>query len=181
MDQTNQLNKNFLIIVFVVVVATLAAGYYFGAATEKTKAAESRAALVKEIFGPALSIGNVFGEIIEISSDKKSFIIEAPNMFQVNLPAEYRRKIITLVPETKITLYEQKNPDVFAKEMEEYAQKQKIAKNGSSLSRPIPVIEKEINPDGLRVGDMASVIFSPEFGKNFLDSELTAVSISVSR
>lgn len=164
MDQTHQLNKNFLIIVFVVAVAALAAGYYFGAAAEKTKAATSRAALVKEIFAPVLTIANVFGKILEISSDQKSLILEVPNMFQVNLPAEYRRKRITVVPETKIVLFEQKIFDAPAA--------------GRS---PISVVEKEITIGDLKIGDQVSVIFSPESGKTFFDSEFTAVSISVNR
>lgn len=180
MEYSDQFKKNFLIIVFV--VAALAVGYYFGAQAEKTKAAESRAALVKEIFDPAVSsVSNVFGKIIEISSDKKSFIVESSGVFQVNLPAEYRRKRIVITPETTFVLYEQKAPDLFAMETEEYRKKQTTAKNGLSLNRPIPVIEKEISSDGLRVGDMAGVIFAPESGKNFLDSEFTAVSISVNR
>lgn len=181
MNQNNKTLTYFACIVLAV-VAVLAAGYYFGAQAEKTKAAASRAALVKEIFSPVLSIANVFGKITEISSDKKSFVIEVPNMFQVNLPAEYRRKHIAIVSETKVVLFEQKDSDVLAKEMEEFRKKQIGAKGVSSAGNPpIPVVEKEINSDGLRVDDMVSVIFSPESGKTFFDNELAAVHISVNR
>lgn len=179
----NQNNKTLYIVIIVFIVAfASAAGYYFGAEVEKTKAAESRTALVKEIFGPALSVANVFGKIIEISPDKQSFIIEAPNMFQVTLPEEYRRKRIAIIAETAFALFEQKDQGAFAKEMDEFRKKQVAAKNGLSVgTSPVPYIEKEINSDDLKVGDMVSVIFAPESGKNFLDSEFSAVHITVSR
>lgn len=163
MEQNNKNLMHFVGIILVVAVA-LAAGYYFGATAEKTKAAESRAALVKEIFGTVLSVANVSGKILEISPDRESFVMEVPNMFQVNLPAEYRRKHIAVVSETAMVLFEQKISDA-----------------ATAGRPPFSVVEKEITLGDLKIGDQVSVIFSPESGKTFFDSELTAVSISVSR
>lgn len=168
--------------IVLVVVAVSAAGYYFGAAVEKNNAATSRDALVKEIFSPILSVSNVAGKILEISPDQKSFMVEVLNMFQVNLPIEYRIKRITLVPETKLVLFEQKATDVFNKEMEAFIKKQASAKGTSSAgSPPMPVVEKETNPNDLKVGDMVSVLFAPDQGKTFFDSELIAVHVSINR
>lgn len=181
MEQNNKNLMHFAGIILAAAVA-LAAGYYFGAEAEKTKAATSRAALVKEIFGPVLSIGNVFGKIIEIAPDKKSFVMEVPNVFQVNLPAEYSKKHIAIVSETALALFERKDHGTFTKEMEEFRKKQGVAKNGLLVDNsPVPYIEKEISSGDLKVGDEASVLFAPESGKNLLDNEFTAVHITVSR
>lgn len=162
MEQNNK-NSIYLVCIVLVIVASFV-GYYFGASAEKIKAAASRMALVKEIFGQVLSVANVSGKILEIAPDKKSFVMEVPNMFQVNLPVEYRRKRITVVPETKIVLFEQKISDAPA------------------VGRPpVSVTEKEITLGDLKVGDRVSVLFAPDQGKTFFDSELTAVHITVSR
>lgn len=181
MDQNISSKIKDILIYIIIAAVAFVGGYYFGAAVAEDRAAELRRIAVKEIFGSVPFTRAISGKILEISSDKKSLVIEAFSVFGVNFPSEYRRKNVLITPETKFTRREPKDPSVFIKEVEEFAKKQKITKDVLSLSRPLPFIEKEIKIDDLRIGDNVDLIFASEEGKSFLDNELTAVQIDVER
>ncbi|MBI4919752.1 hypothetical protein HY838_00390 [Candidatus Azambacteria bacterium] len=185
MDQIIQSNKIKNILIYIVIAAVaLAMGYYFGSIVGKNKIAqESCQTMLKEVFSGVDFANNLSGNILEISSDQKSLIIDVPRVLSVNLPKEYRQKKVLLSDNAKIFLIEKKELAVFDKEMKEFLEKQKSIKNISGLFPPVPSTEKEIKVGDLKIGDSVNVSFSfgPGASANPLDAQFTAVRINIYR
>jgi len=165
-------SKNILIYILIAIIA-LGGGYYLGVSIEKNKAKQAREAMLKEVFSGVFSVGNLSGKISEISPDKKSFILEVPGIFGVNLPQDYQKKKIFIAENTKITLRENKIMEDFRKEVA--ANK----KEGNMILPPLPYTEKEIKIDDLKIGDDVNVGLQLQGNQSILDNQFTALQIYV--
>lgn len=186
MDQLIQSikNKNVLLYAIAAFLIALAAGYYFGSIIGKNKIAKELCrTTLKEMFNGVAFANNLSGKILEISSDKKSLIVDVPSVLSVNLPEEYRQKKVQLSENVKIFLIEKKEPAVFDREIKEFLEKQKNAKNISGLIPPAPSTEKEIKADDLKIGDIVNFNISSNSGANAnpLDNQFTTIRVNISR
>ncbi|MDI6717964.1 MAG: hypothetical protein QMD86_02920 [Patescibacteria group bacterium] len=180
MEQITSTNKSFLnsgiyILAAVLILCAAVGGFYFGKKSSVTEQ-KTQDQIVREIFSGMPFTNNLFGIIKEINISGKYITLEAKGLAGLNLPQEYRNKKIIVNQDTKIRFLENKDPEVFKKEMEKQA-KSKTDNSKENLNPASPFIEKEISLNDLKVGDQISVITDNKQGASILDNEFTAVQI----
>lgn len=164
------------IIIFLVSVSIgFVMGYYLpGVISGKIKTEDSRQAMLKEIFGNAILANNLFGEILNVSSDKKSLTAKVSGVYGINLPKDFQEKKVLISENTKIVLRTNKAIADFDKELAELRKK-------GDMNPPLPYTEKEIAVGELKVGDKINFDFAPGENINILNAQFNAVQINVNR
>lgn len=182
-----QTNKSALLIILaVVMVLSFGSGYYFGQTGEMAIQKQAREEMLKEIFGPASLGSSLNGKVLSIAADKKSFTAEIgpAGFFGVSLPKDYRSKKIIIGQNARIILRQQKDPDIFDKELQELQKKagnQTFFSGSVAANVPIPFTEQEMEIEDLNINDRISFSLAPKEGATVLDSSLVAAEIIVDR